>query len=82
MSIVGAYEFSRKGDWKLFPSKITVYMHDTIDTAGMNKNDVEPLRARVQEIISKPVNEYYGLSALPVSSEEKSDTPQILTEPA
>jgi 1-acyl-sn-glycerol-3-phosphate acyltransferase len=59
MSIVGAYEFSRKGDWKLFPSKITVYMHDTIDTTGMNKNDIEPLRQRVQDIVSAPVDEYY-----------------------
>jgi 1-acyl-sn-glycerol-3-phosphate acyltransferase len=61
MSIVGAYEFSRKGDWKLFPSKITVTMHDTIDTAGMNKNDVEPLMNRVHAIVSQPVDEYYGL---------------------
>lgn len=81
MSIVGAYEFSRKGDWKLFPSKITVHMHDTIDTSGLNKNDIEPLRTRVQQIISTPVNEYYGLNALPVSSEEKSDTSRILPEP-
>lgn len=62
MSIVGAYEFSRKGDWKLFPSKITVYMHDTIDTTGMTKNDVEPLLARVQAVVSQPVDEYYGLA--------------------
>lgn len=59
MSIVGAYEFSRKGDWKLFPSKITVYMHDTIDTAGMTKNDIESLRQRVQDIVSAPIDEYY-----------------------
>ena len=60
MSIVGAYEFSKKGDWKLFPSKITVYMHDTIETAGLGKNDIEPLRQRVQEIVAKPVEDYYG----------------------
>lgn len=62
MSIVGAYEFSKKGDWKLFPSKITVTMHDTIETAGLGKNDVEPLRARVQAIVSQPVNKYYGVT--------------------
>lgn len=71
MSIVGAYEFSRKGDWKLFPSKITVYMHDTIETTGLGKNDVEPLRQRVQEIVSKPVNEFYGVcSEVIVSSSD------------
>ncbi len=62
MSIVGAYEFSKKGDWKLFPSKITVYMHDTIDTAGLGKNDVEPLMRRVHSIVARPVNEYYGVA--------------------
>lgn len=63
MSITGAYEFSRKGDWKLFPSKITVYMHDTIETKGLGKNDVEALMNRVQAIVAKPVDEYYGIRA-------------------
>ncbi len=62
MSIVGAYEFSRKGDWMLYPSKITVYMHDTIDTKGMTKDDVETLRQRVHDVISKPVDEHYGFT--------------------
>lgn len=62
MSIVGAYEFSKKGDWKLFPSKITVYMHDTIDTAGLGKNDVESLMRRVHAVVANPVNEYYGVA--------------------
>ncbi|MDX2040405.1 MAG: lysophospholipid acyltransferase family protein [Acidobacteriota bacterium] len=62
MSIVGAYEFSRKGDWKLFPAKITVHMHDTIDTTGLGKNDVEPLMRRVHSIVAQPVNEYYGVA--------------------
>jgi 1-acyl-sn-glycerol-3-phosphate acyltransferase len=59
MSIVGAFEFSKKGDWKLFPSKIVIYMHDTIETSGLNKNDVEALMNRVQAIVAKPVDEYY-----------------------
>jgi 1-acyl-sn-glycerol-3-phosphate acyltransferase len=62
MSIVGAYEFSHKRDWKLFPSKITVYMHDTIETSGLGKNDVEPLRQHVQQIVARPINEYYGIA--------------------
>jgi 1-acyl-sn-glycerol-3-phosphate acyltransferase len=63
MSIVGAYEFSRKGDWKLFPSKVTVLMHETIETKGLGKDDVEALMNEVQAIVSRPVNEYYGIHA-------------------
>ncbi|MDQ3009488.1 MAG: 1-acyl-sn-glycerol-3-phosphate acyltransferase [Acidobacteriota bacterium] len=80
MSIVGAYEFSRKGDWKLFPSKVTVYMHDTIETAGLGKNDVEPLRQRVQAIVAQPVNEYYGVAAatsVAIADQQQQATKQI-----
>jgi len=61
MSIVGAFEFSRKGDWKLFPSKVTVYMHEQIPTTGLTRDDVDALRRQVQEIIARPVNDYYGV---------------------
>ena len=61
MSIVGAYEFSKKGDWKLFPSKITVHIHDTIETRGLGKNDVEALMNRVHAAVTKPVDEFYGI---------------------
>jgi len=61
MSVVGAYEFSRKGDWKLFPSKITVHIHDTIETKDLGKNDVEALMNRVHAAVAKPVDEYYGI---------------------
>lgn len=78
MSIVGAYEFSRKGDWKLFPSKITVFMHDTIDTSGMTKNDIEPLRQRVQNIVAAPLREFYGIPG--ESAPERADIPVKLQE--
>ena len=58
MTIVGAYEFNRVGDWKLYPSKITVYMHDTIETAGLGKEDVAPLMEQVHQIVSAPVDEH------------------------
>src|SRR5262245_18199024 len=61
MSIVGAFEFSKKGDWKLFPSKITVHIHDTIETRGLGKNDVETLMNRVHAAVAKPVDEYYSV---------------------
>jgi 1-acyl-sn-glycerol-3-phosphate acyltransferase len=63
MSIVGAYEFSRKGSWLLYPSKITVYMHETIDTKGLSKDDFQLLMNRVHEIVSHPIDEHYGFSA-------------------
>lgn len=57
MSIVGSFEFKRVGSWLLHPSKIVVYLHDTIETGGLRKHEVEALRNRVQEIVSRPVEE-------------------------
>ncbi|MGH9855017.1 MAG: lysophospholipid acyltransferase family protein [Blastocatellia bacterium] len=77
MSVIGAFEFSRKGDWKLFPSKITVQMHDTIETTGLGKNDVEELMKDTQKIVARPVDEHYGINSQssydashPLSSEQ------------
>ncbi|MBS1792162.1 MAG: 1-acyl-sn-glycerol-3-phosphate acyltransferase [Acidobacteria bacterium] len=76
MSIVGAYEFSRKSDWKLFPSKITVYLHDTIETAALGKQDIESLRQRVQKLVAQPVNEFYGYTdQVAVSSVDAQSVP-------
>jgi len=57
MSIVGSYQFNRKGDWMLYPSNIVVYLHDTIETEGLGKTDVEALPERVHCIVSQPVQE-------------------------
>jgi 1-acyl-sn-glycerol-3-phosphate acyltransferase len=57
MSIVGSYQFFRTGHWMLYPGKITVYLHNTIDTGGTGKDEVESLRQRVEEIVSRPVEE-------------------------
>lgn len=59
MSIVGSFEFNRKGSWKVYPSKITVFMHDTIETKGLGKDDVDELARRVQSIVAAPVDAYY-----------------------
>jgi len=67
MSIVGAYEFSRKGSWLLRPSTITVYMHDLIETDGLGPGDAETLRDRVHGIVSRPVDEH--LQGSPASAE-------------
>lgn len=58
MSIVGSFEFNRKGDWMIYPSTITVYLHDTIDTRGLGKADVAALRDRVRDIVAAPVSEH------------------------
>ena len=57
VSIVGSYEFFQTGNWMLYPQKITVYLHDTIDTTEISRSEVEALRQRVQEIVSAPVEE-------------------------
>ncbi|PYV44036.1 MAG: hypothetical protein DMG06_08080 [Acidobacteria bacterium] len=55
MSICGSFQFNRKGSWMLRPSKITVHLHDTIETKNLSKREVEALVRRVHQIISKPV---------------------------
>jgi 1-acyl-sn-glycerol-3-phosphate acyltransferase len=58
MSIVGSHEFFRTGHWMLHPGKITVYLHDTIDTSQIPRADVDALRQRVHAIVSAPVEEF------------------------
>jgi 1-acyl-sn-glycerol-3-phosphate acyltransferase len=58
MSILGSYEFFRTGNWMLHPGKITVILHDTIDTTRIGRDEVDALRDRVQEIVSAPVEEF------------------------
>jgi 1-acyl-sn-glycerol-3-phosphate acyltransferase len=55
MSICGSYQFSRKGDWMLYPSRITVHLHDTIETKDLPKDGLDDLIEKVHRIISAPV---------------------------
>ena len=55
VSIVGSFQHHRTGHWMLWPAKITVYLHDTIETNGLRKEDVPALRERARKIISGPV---------------------------
>jgi 1-acyl-sn-glycerol-3-phosphate acyltransferase len=57
MSIVGSYEFFQTGNWKMYPGKITVYLHDTIETSQIARADVEAFCERVHDIVSAPVEE-------------------------
>ncbi|MCS6804904.1 MAG: lysophospholipid acyltransferase family protein [Acidobacteriota bacterium] len=63
MSIVGSYEFNRKGSWMLYPSKIVVYIHDTIETTGMTKHEIDALVERVHRIVSRPVDQAMGIES-------------------
>jgi 1-acyl-sn-glycerol-3-phosphate acyltransferase len=57
VSLVGSFQHLRTGHWMLRPAKVTVYLHDTIETNGLAKEDVPALRERVREIIAAPVEE-------------------------
>lgn len=59
VSIVGSFEFNRKDRWWLHPSKIVVYIHDTVETQGLKKEDVPGLRDRVHAIVAAPVDADY-----------------------
>ena len=59
MSIVGSFEFFRTGHWMLHPGKITVYLHDPIDTTKADRSEVDALRHRVQEIVAAPVEKHF-----------------------
>ncbi len=54
-SLVGSFQHLRAEDWILRPTTITVYLHDTIETKGMHKEDVPALKERVKQIIAAPV---------------------------
>ena len=55
VSIVGSIQHHRTGHWMFWPATISVHLHDTIDTSGLNKDDVQALRDRVRVIISLPL---------------------------
>lgn len=58
VSIVGSYEFFQTGNWMLHPGKITVYLHDTIDTSKFGRSEVDALRRQVQDIVAEPVEQF------------------------
>jgi len=57
VSIVGSYQFFQTGNWMLYPGKIVVHLHDTIETSGMTRSDVDALRQRVEDTVAAPVEE-------------------------
>ena len=55
VSLVGSFHHLRTEDWILRPTTITIYLHDTIETKDLKKEDVPELKSRVKEIIARPV---------------------------
>jgi 1-acyl-sn-glycerol-3-phosphate acyltransferase len=55
VSLVGSFYHLRTEDWILRPTTIEIYLHHTIETKELRKEDVPALKARVKEIISRPV---------------------------
>jgi 1-acyl-sn-glycerol-3-phosphate acyltransferase len=61
ISVVGSFEFNNKLGWGLRTRPIVVYIHDTIETANLDKEkDLGVLRDRVREIVARPIDEYYS----------------------
>jgi 1-acyl-sn-glycerol-3-phosphate acyltransferase len=57
VSLVGSFHHLRTGHWLLRPTTITVHIHDTIETAGLTKEDIPALKERVRNAITPPVEE-------------------------
>src|SRR5271165_399479 len=55
VSLVGSFHHLRTEDWILRPTTISVFLHDTIETKGMHKEDVPALKAHIKQIIEEPV---------------------------
>src|SRR5438045_9062589 len=55
VSLVGSFQHFRTGHWMLWPGKVTVYLHDLIETKGLTKEDVADLRHGGRKVISVPV---------------------------
>jgi 1-acyl-sn-glycerol-3-phosphate acyltransferase len=57
VSIVGAFQHHRTGHWMFCPATIVVYLHQTIETTGMTKEDVPELRKLVRDLVKGSVEE-------------------------
>jgi len=58
VSIVGSFRHHRTGNWMFWPATITIHLHDTIETAGMSKEEVPELRKRIRDIVRAPVEQF------------------------
>jgi 1-acyl-sn-glycerol-3-phosphate acyltransferase len=73
VSLVGSFQHHRTGQWMFWPATITVYLHDTIETTGMTKEDVPALRRRVREVVLTPVDEFLEKGKVEAAAPEKEE---------
>jgi 1-acyl-sn-glycerol-3-phosphate acyltransferase len=62
VTLDGSIRHLRTEDWILHPTTITVWLHDTIETSGMKKEDVPALRERVRQGIVGPLERDSGIA--------------------
>jgi 1-acyl-sn-glycerol-3-phosphate acyltransferase len=55
VTLEGSIRHLRTEDWILHPATITVWLHDTVETTGMKKEDVPTLIERVRQSIAAPL---------------------------
>lgn len=58
VSLVGSFHHFRTGDWILRPTTIIVHLHETIETAGLKKQDLPALQERIRREIAGPVEAF------------------------
>jgi len=75
VSIVGSFKHHRTGHWMFWPGEITVFLHNTIDTINLTKEDVPALREHVRETIGRPIEEFLAaIAERPQQPEEQEVT--------
>jgi len=55
ISMVHMFDFKHKQSLILHPGKVIIHVHDTIETKGMSRTELQGLSDRVHDIISKPI---------------------------
>ena len=72
VTLDGSIRHLRTDDWILHPTTITVWLHDTIDTSRMNKEDVPALKERVRQAIAGPLEASPENNTYPTSAAENT----------
>jgi 1-acyl-sn-glycerol-3-phosphate acyltransferase len=71
VSIVGSFRHHRTGHWMFWPTEIRVFLHASIDTTGLTKEDVPELRDRIKGEIARPIEEF--LAGLEESQQQPAE---------
>jgi 1-acyl-sn-glycerol-3-phosphate acyltransferase len=55
VTVVGAYEHHRVGDWNLYPGRVVVHLHDTVPVDRIKTEDTAALIEHVRRVIEGPL---------------------------